>query len=477
MKLKSFIALALCAAIPAVCSAKKPTKKVETEEAQQAPAAVAEPEETPTITEECVVNVSLFNESVKNKQFADAYEPWWEVYTTCPNANKAIYTQGSKIIEWKYKNATDEAEKDRLRKLLLEMSDKRIKYFGDDPKYPAAYVLGLKGLDYCEYFPEDPANENCYSWLKTSVEGMKERSQIMVLVKLVDVSYAIYKTNPDQYGERFIADYELASNYLSQKAANPADKNAAIAAKQKDYVDNIFAISGAADCSKLDEIYAQVVEDNKENMDMLGKVAALYKRVKCTESDVYFAACENAHRLQPTEESAAGCARMSTKKEDYRGAIEYYEQAIALATAIDPADEDIADYQYSIALIYLTNLKNYPQARAYARMSLNSREDQGRCYIVIGCAYAASQPYSTADYPAAKAAILNKTVFWAAVDKFVKAKSVDPSCAADADKLIATYSKYYPTREEMFDLPNELGGATYYVGGWIGETTTCRAGK
>ena len=133
MKLKSFIALALCAVIPAVCSAKKP-KKVETEEAQQAPVEVAEPEAEPTITEECVINVSLFNESVKNKQFADAYEPWWSVYTTCPNANKAIYTQGSKIIEWKYKNATDEAEKDRLRKLLLEMSDKRIKYFGDDPK-------------------------------------------------------------------------------------------------------------------------------------------------------------------------------------------------------------------------------------------------------------------------------------------------------------------------------------------------------
>ena len=98
MKLKSFIALALCAVIPAVCSAKKP-KKVETEEAQQAPVEVAEPEAEPTITEECVINVSLFNESVKNKQFADAYEPWWSVYTTCPNANKAIYTQGSKIIK------------------------------------------------------------------------------------------------------------------------------------------------------------------------------------------------------------------------------------------------------------------------------------------------------------------------------------------------------------------------------------------
>ena len=66
MKLKSFIALALCAVIPAaVCSAKKP-KKVEIEEAQKAPVEVAEPESEPIITEECVINVSLFNESVKN---------------------------------------------------------------------------------------------------------------------------------------------------------------------------------------------------------------------------------------------------------------------------------------------------------------------------------------------------------------------------------------------------------------------------
>ena len=133
MKLKSFIALALCAAIPAICSAKKP-KKVETEEAQKAPVEVAEPEAEPTITEECVINVSLFTECVQNKKLKKTKEQKRTVYTTCPNANKAIYTQGSKIVEWMYKNATDEAEKDRLRRLLLEMSDKRIKYFGDDPK-------------------------------------------------------------------------------------------------------------------------------------------------------------------------------------------------------------------------------------------------------------------------------------------------------------------------------------------------------
>lgn len=471
MKVNSLFIMALCAAVPALACAKKP-KNVE---AAPAPAAqTAAQEEEPTITEDCIVNVSLFNESVKNKQFADAYGPWWEVYNTCPNANKAIYTQGSKIIDWKYANTTDPAEKERLRQLILEMHDKRIKYFGDDPKYPTAYILGQKALDYCQYFPEDELKEPAYQWFKQSVEGMGVKSQMQVLAKFVDVSYAIFKSNPDLYGGQFISDYELASELLAQQAADPSNKNAKYAAQQKDYVDNIFAVSGAADCSKLDEIYAKVVADNADNLDMLTKVAALYKRVKCTESDIYFAACENAHRLQPTEESAAGCARMSVKKGDFRTAINYYEEAISRAQAIDPQAEDIADYQYNIALIYYSDLKNYPQARAYARQSLASKEDQGRCYILIGLCYAGSQPYSTADYPAAKAAILNKTVFWAAVDKFVQAKRVDPSCAADADKLIAAYSKYYPTKEEKFDLPNELGGSTFYVGGWIGETTVCR---
>ena len=74
----------------------------------------------------------------------------------------------------------------------------------------------------------------------------------------------------------------------------------------------------------------------------------------------------------------------------------------------------------------------------------------------------------------AKGQILNKTVYWAAVDKFKKAKQVDPSVEAAANEYINTYSKYFPTKEERFDLPGEFSGSTYYVGGWIGETTSVR---
>jgi len=289
------------------------------------------------------------------------------------------------------------------------------------------------------------------------------------------VSYALYKQDPNGRAEQFIADYELASNALGEQAADASNKNAEVAGKQKDYVDNIFAISGAADCSKLDEIYAAAVQANLTNLDMLQKIAKLYKRVRCTESDVYFAACEAAHKLQPTQESAAGCASMAAKKGDYEQAIEYYNQAIALAMKEDEM-EDVADYQYNTAFYYFNNLKKYPEARKYALGSIatlqgmNMNKGQGRCYIIIGMCYAATRLYGND----AKGQILNKTVYWAAVDKFIKAKQVDPSVEAQASEFISTYSRYFPTKEERFDLPGEFSGSTYYVGGWIGETTNVR---
>ena len=468
MKLKNLFVVALAAAVPALTMAKKPTKVA----AETPVEAAAENDAEPVITEECVMNVSLFHESVKNKMFADAYEPWYEVYTTCPNANKSIYSDGSKIVEALFQATSDPAEKERLAKLAIEMQDKRIKYFGNDPKYPKAYILGEKGLAYIDFYGDTKMAE-ARECLRASVEGMGAASKIMVLVKLVDASYAVYKQNGN--AEQFIADYELASNALAEQAGNANNKNAEIAGKQKDYVDNIFAISGAADCSKLDEIYDAAVKDNLTNLDMLTKIAKLYRRVRCTESDVYFAACEAAHKLQPTQESAAGCASMAAKKGDYEQAIAYYDQAIKLAMVEDEL-EDVADYQYNAAFYCYNNLKKYVEARKYALASiatlngLGMNKGQGRCYIIIGMCYASTQLYPQD----AKGRILNKTVYWAAVDKFVKAKQVDPSVEAQANEFISSYSKYYPTKEERFDLPNEFSGNTYYVGGWIGESTSIR---
>lgn len=467
MKARILLILALCAALPSFACAKdkkkKDKKKVETEQVQ--PVVEAEPE-VPVITDECLMNVSLFNESVKNNQFADALEPWTKVYNECPNANRAIYNSGQKIIKWQISNAQTEEEKAALKNKLMKLYDDRIKWFGDDPKYPKAYILGLKALDYVEYFTEDPVKEPAYPWIKESVTTLGSKSQIPMINLLAEVSYLLYKSNPEKYDEQYVEDYQLATDYLTEISKDKTNKNAVAAKQYKDRLDLIFAQSGAADCNKLDELYAQIVTDNISDLDALGKVITLYKRLGCTESDVYFAAAEAAHKLQPTESSAVGCARMCLKKKDYDGAIEYYEQAVKLADD----DYDKADYLYNIALIYSVNNSSYSKAREYARQALKFNDGMGKCYILIGRLYASSKPYGND----AKGKILNKTVYWVAVDKFQAAKQIDPTITEEANKLISTYSRYFPTKEERFDLPGEFGSGTFTVGGWIGETTRVR---
>ena len=69
--------------------------------------------------------------------------------------------------------------------------------------------------------------------------------------------------------------------------------------------------------------------------------------------------------------------------------------------------------------------------------------------------------------------LTNKVAYWAAVDKYIKAKAVDPSVADIARTKINTFSQYFPATETIFfyDLKK---GDTYKIDCWINETTKVR---
>lgn len=453
--MKRVLLIALCFAIPMVGFAQKSKKKKKGAEPE-----VVAPVVTTLTDEECMINLSLFHESVKNKQFEEAYGFWLPVYQSRPDLNKAIYTDGAEILGYRYQQTTDENVRKALRDSIMQLHDDRIKYF-DEAKYPDSYVLGLKAMDYLTYFPEDELALPAYGWLKESVTALGAKAQITVLRKFVEVSYNLYKSNTDQYGEQFLADYQMASAALEQIAV-AGGKNAEHAASQKAYVDRLYAASGAADCSQMDQMYASVVAESANDIDKLGSIMKLYRRLGCTESDVYFAAAEHAHKLQPTDESAAGCAQMCIKKGDLEGAVEYYKQALTMVANND----DKADYLYRLANVYVS-LKNYQQGVSHAQQALELNAEDGRCYLLMGICYASAKIY---DDP-----ILARSVFWVACDMFQKAKSVDASCSSDANKLIATYRQYFPSKEDVFFHRDLNEGATFRVGGWIGRNTICRS--
>ncbi len=473
MKTKNLMILLLSLVMFTNCFAQKENKKdkknkdVQTEvtapEAPATPEAPAAPE-TPVVTEQCLVNISLFNESAKNRQYADALKPWKAAYNECPGANKAIYSRGREILQWQISQAKDDASYKADFDELMKMYDNRIKYFGDDAKYPTPWILGIKALDYITYVKGDDLKKPAYEWLETSVDALGESSELEVLRQLMLLSNNIYKADPT-HAEQYIADYLKVKNILDEQSSNPDSKNAELAGQISSGLDGLFAESGAADCKKLDGIYASKIKDNSTNIEFLNKVISFYKRVNCTESESYFAASVDVYKIQPTAESANGCAEMSYKKGDFQKAIAFYEDA----TKLSEVKLDKADYQYKIAQIYYNELNNYPRAREYARNSLEYNPNNGGPYLLIGIMYAKSRNIS--DDP-----VLAKTVYWVAVDKFVKAKQVDPSPknVEDADKLIRTYSAYFPSKEDVFFQPLLQAGKSYTVGGWIGESTICR---
>lgn len=420
------------------------------------------------VPEQCQINLSLMNESAKNKQYADAYTPWKAVFDECPAASKAIYQRGRSILQWKL---GDEAQKKDMAAyketfdLLMKMYDSRIQYFGTDKAYPTPWILGIKGLDYAAYVQGDDLKKPAYEWLKQSVDGMGDETELEVLRQYVMLSSEIYKAEPE-HASKFIDDYLKAAAILDKQASDPDNKHAELAAQIKQGLDYTFVQSGAADCTTLDGIYAEELKSNLDNLDYLNKVMAFYRKVGCTEQEVYFTAATAAHAIEPTVESANGCAQMAYKKGEFSKAIGYYEEA----TQLETESLEKAEFQYKIAQIYYTELNNYSRTRQHALKSLEYNPKNGKAYLLIGVIYASSK--NIYDDP-----VLSKSVYWVAVDKFYRAKQVDSSLTGDADKMINTYSAYFPTKEEIFFSKDMNEGESFTVGGWIGEKTTVRAAK
>jgi len=219
-----------------------------------------------------------------------------------------------------------------------------------------------------------------------------------------------------------------------------------------------------ATCEDLIPIFTKKFEETPDDVELLNKITDMLDKKDCTDSDLFFQASVKLNQLQPTPHSSFMIAKMLMKKDKYDEAVSYLEGALE----IDDADAQ-ADAFILLATIYRQK-HNFPKARSYALSTLDLRPDDGNAYLIIGDMYAASAS-ECGDNDLTK-----KTAYWAAIDKYKKAKSVDPGVGDIADKRIEIYSKQFPNSETIFfyDLSE---GESYKVECWINETTTVRALK
>ena len=412
----------------------------------------------------CLKNISIYTEYVKTNNFKDAYGPWKAVFTEAPWAQVGTYTNGAKILRGLFAAEKDPAKQKQYFEELMKVYDQRFQYLDKlntlvKKKASKADIMGDKAHDYFTMGGSD--NNEVYAMFAEAVAAEKHNLPYYVLMEFVDASARKVKAD-EAHKEQFVQDYIAASGYANE-ALNAATKESAKKNYKtaKENIDAHFINSGVATCDNLQAIYAPKVEASKTDLEYLKQVVKVMKMLGCTESEAYFAASEYAHAIEPTAETAIGCGYMYYKKGDFDKCISYFDNAIELEQ--DPIKK--ADYCYSAAAVLFAN-KQLSKAKQYARKSIELNGESGKPYILIAQMYASSPNWSDEG-------ALNKCTFFAVIDKLQKAKSVDPSCAEEADKLIRTYAGYTPKDEDLFFIGLKKGNAVT-IGGWIGETTTIR---
>ncbi|MCB6973557.1 MULTISPECIES: tetratricopeptide repeat protein [Butyricimonas] len=404
-----------------------------------------------------ILNASLYTEYFKQKNYEEALAPWRYVFLNAPAFQLNTYVRGEVIMEYMIRKT----KKKEYVDTLMMVFDRRNQYMKNNPNNKEGIVLGKKGMAQFKYANGDiNMIKDAFHNMMKSYELEKDVPPMQVHMTF-QVACALAKEN-QLTKDDFINLYIDFADFVDKQASS-GEKGCDDYLVCKANLEAMFIDSGLADCMTLNDLLVKKYEANKDSLSVLKDIYKLLKKQDCTDLPLYATIAESIYHKEPSAEAAYGLAIMFYRKND----IPKFEQY--LKEAIDKTDNetDRADYNLNLAQVYLSTKRDYQQAKKYALAALKSNPNLGQAYLTIGLAYAsASNNYEGDEFE-------KRTVFWAAVDKFVKAKQVDPSVAEKANEFISKYSIYFPSKEDAF-FRSITAGANVKVGGWINETTTAR---
>lgn len=413
----------------------------------------------------CVMNNSLYYEfynqwkqsNYKNESWKDAVGPWRWVFLNCPASTKNIYLHGENLLDEMIKNASDKELKNKYIDTLMMVYDQRIKYFGSE-----GYVLGKKGSDLYKLSPTSYVE--AYNILKKSIEVDGNDSNGPVMIYYFRAAEKMVK-NGEADKTLLVDIYDQTSEIVEYNIKKATEKGDTDGVTNWENVRGNIELSFEpyATCDDLVSLYTVKFNETPNDIVLLKKITKILEKKNCTQTELFRLATEALYKLEPTSRSAELLGKMYIKLEEFDMAVKYLKEAIDLCED----NNDRADINFLLANVYW-QLKQYSTARSQCYEVLKVRPNDGKTYILIGDLYATSAE-QCGDSP-----LTTKVAFWAAVDKYTKAKNVDPSVSDAANSKIKTYMQYFPATETIFFYDLKVG-ETYTVECWINESTIVRA--
>ena len=448
----------------------------------------------------CVTNISMYREYFKqweaSKWAAESFSEemvsaWREVFLNCPRASQLVYTNGEKIMDYYIK--TNPKDKDAYIDTLCMLMDTRAKYFPVDPNTKASQVAGImgrKGMLIYNY--NKNRYEEAYNVLKDAVALDPSQLQGAILDKYFQAAVDMVNNNKAEkmtvinvYQElsevlddniKVLAESVMQLEEAKVEAEASGDTDAIAGFDKsiekneksiinnkvtKNTIDNLF--QPFASCDDLIKVFSAKMAETPNDVNLLKRITTILDKKDCTDSKLFLEASIKLNELEPSPESAYNLGIKFFKDKKWSDAATFFEQA----TKTENNDRRYRAYR-NMAMCY-QNMGSFAKARDVARRAAQVDPTAGEPYLIIAQLYADSSKQFSGE-------IESKAVFWAAVDKCMKAKQIDSSVAERANALIRAYTGAFPSMETIF-FNDYNEGQSFNVGGWIGETTTIRARK
>lgn len=440
----------------------------------------------------CMENLYIYYELAKKKQFLEAYDGWHYVYENCPRSSKNNFIYGPYIVESKVKEAEaagNENDARSYKTMLMNVYDDRLKYFPGKE----GYVKGRKAMDMAQHFPD--SSKGAYDLFKEALEiGGPQQSAAFYntyfitaarllnddVFELEDVFNAYnvviegIEVNTDALN-RTINELTELRDSTDQVLTGKQKKQLAKAERELDRYQTVASniekiLAPITTCNKLNLLYnEETFAAHKDDTLWLKRAVKMLQKERrndegeyedCTDNPMYFKISERLYQMEPSATAARGMYIMSIKNKDYSKAASYIQEAIDLE--VDPLKK-ATDYN-RLAKAYLATGR-LSSSKSAALKAARLKKDWGDPYITL------AQVYAAADGVCGSDVFEKKAVYWAAIDKLQYARSIDPTVASRANRLISAYKQQLPDKTVIFQL-NHKEGDTHRIGCWIQETIT-----
>ena len=225
-------------------------------------------------------------------------------------------------------------------------------------------------------------------------------------------------------------------------------------------------------CNKLTLIYnEEAFEQNKDNVEWLKRAGNLLQKERlgddgeltsCTDNPVFISIAETLYEIEPSAQAALNMAKLGVNKSDWAMAKKYYTEAIE-------QEEDLRRKANTYMGLAYVNQKMgaLSSAKSNCLKAGQLRKNWGNPYLYLATIYADAAGSCGSN------AVEKNAVYWAAINKLSYARSIDPSIADKAAKLISAYSQQIPDKGISFQLGYKEGDKIT-IGCWINEAVSVK---